>query len=104
MAGWLKSVKNYNDPVYISSVIVFLSFFVGLFISAPPKQEKPFKAVLDTDTTVIGGFASTVHVRHQYITAMSDYADLSFEELRLQCDKYKQRGYLLHYVVAFCVC
>jgi hypothetical protein len=37
---------------------------------------------------------------------MRDYADLSFEELRLQYNKYtcsKQTGYFLHGVVAFYV-
>jgi hypothetical protein len=80
-----------------------LSLFVGPFISAPTKQEKPFKAILGTDTSVSSKHTTAVYVRHQHITAMSDYADLSFEELRLQWDRYKQTGYLLHYAVAFYV-
>jgi len=83
----------------IPTIIVFPSFFVGLCISAPPTQEKPFEAVIGTDTSVRDGCASTVAVRHQHITAMRDYAHLSFEELRLQYCKYncsKQTGYLLH--------
>jgi hypothetical protein len=66
----------------------------------------PFKAVLDTDTCIKNGNISIVSVRHQHITAMGEYSGLSFEELRLQYDKYnciKQTGYLLCYVVAFCV-
>lgn len=97
--GWIKSVKNSNDTVCVSAVIVFPSFFVGLCTSAPPAQEKPFEAVLGTDTSGRDGCTRTVAVRHQHITAMRDYADLSFEELRLQYRKYtcsKRTGYLLH--------
>jgi hypothetical protein len=97
--GWIKSVKNSIDTVCVSAVIVFHSFFVGPCISAAATQKKPFKAVLGTDTNVRDGCTRTVPVRHQHITAMRHYADLSFEELRLQYSKYmcsKQTGYLLH--------
>lgn len=98
--GWIKLVRSFIDTVCISTAIVFPSFFVGLCISVPPTQEKPFEAVLETDTSVKDGCIRTVRVRHQHITAMRDYADLSFEELRLQYSKYtccsKQTGYLLH--------
>jgi hypothetical protein len=100
--GWIKSVKNSNDTVCVSTVIVFPSIFVGLCISAPPTQEKQFEAVLATDTSGRDGCTRIVAVRHQHITAMRDYAHLSFEELRLQYSKYsgssKQTGcyMLLH--------
>jgi hypothetical protein len=97
--GWIKSVKNSNGTVCVSTVIVFPSFFVGLCVSAPPTPEKPFEAVLGFDTIVRNGYTVATAVRHQQITAMRDYADLSFEELRLQHSKYicsKQTGYLLH--------
>jgi hypothetical protein len=97
--GWIKLVKNFVDTVCVSTVIVFPSFFVGLCIGALPTQEKPFEAVLGIDTSVRDGCTTTVAVRHQHITAMRHYADLSFEELRLQYSKYTcggQTGYLLH--------
>ena len=96
---WIKSVKNSNDAMCVSSVIVFPSFFVGLRVSAPPTQEKPFESIVGTDTSGRDGCTKMVRVRHQHITAMRDYADLSFEELRLQYSKYtcsKETGYLLH--------
>jgi hypothetical protein len=61
--------------------------------------EKPFMAVLGFEEKVRDGRTIMVDVRHQHITAMRDYKDFSFEEVRMQYSRYickKQTGYLLH--------
>lgn len=66
----------------------------------------PFRALRGTETCIKNGITTVTDVRHQCITAMGEYSGLSFEELRLQYDKYnciKQTGCLLRYVVAFYV-
>jgi hypothetical protein len=63
----------------------------------------PFKAVIDADTQIKNGVVRLIAVQHQYITAMPEYSSLSFEELRLQYDKYnssEQTGYFIYMVLS----
>ncbi|XP_033098502.1 nuclear pore complex protein Nup98-Nup96-like [Anneissia japonica] len=58
----------------------------GFFGSAAPISgtTKPFQATISTDTAVKNGVTQNQQTKHQVITAMKEYENKSFEELRVE--------------------